>query len=351
LPEFVGRRAFTLLLLSAGSLECSRSKGEIALNGAGATFPYPLYSKWIAEYNRLHPDVRINYQSIGSGGGVRQVVAGTVDFGATDIPMLEGEGRAAPGELLHIPTAVGSVVVSYRLDGVNATLRVTPKLLGSIFLGEITRWNAPEITALNPGVALPDLPIAVIYRSDGSGTTAIFTQFLAQVSGAWRERVGAGKLVRWPAGIGAKGNEGVAGQLQATPGAIGYTELAYATQNNLPRAAIQNQAGTFVGPAPAAALAAAGAVNLPDVLHVSLAQAQNDAAYPLATYTYLLVYRDARDPGKGEALAEFLWWAVHEGQRYTQELDYAPLPNSALAKVEAALRSLRANGKTILADR
>ena len=345
------RRTFTQLLLMAGAAGCSRPKGEIALNGVGATFPYPLYSKWITEYNRLRPEIRINYQSIGSGGGVRQIVAGTVDFGATDVPMLEGEASGAAGELLHVPTAVGSVVVCYRLEGLQADLKLTPAVLARIFLGELERWNASEITALNPGVTLPDLPITVIYRTDGSGTTAIFTQFLAQLSDSWRARIGAGKMVRWPAGMGAKGNEGVTGHLQAMPGAIGYTELAYATQNHLPHVAIKNHAGNFVGPAPAAAVAAAEAVPMPDELHVWLAEAQGAQAYPLAAYTYLLVYRDAREPAKGEALAEFLWWAIHDGQRYTTELDYAPLPKNVVTKVEGALRTLRANGKRVLADR
>ncbi|HEY3499673.1 MAG TPA: phosphate ABC transporter substrate-binding protein PstS [Polyangiaceae bacterium] len=344
-----GRRAFLLLL--AGGVACSRSKSDISLNGVGATFPYPLYSKWIAEYHRLRPEVRINYQSIGSGGGVRQIVAGTVDFGATDVPMLEDEARGAPGTLLHIPMAVGSVVVCYRLEGVRVVLRLTPELLASIFLGEITRWNAPELKAHNPGIVLPDLPIVVVCRSDGSGTTAIFTELLAQSSPAWRERVGAGKLVRWPAGIGAKGNEGVAGQLQSTPGAIGYTELAYATQNRLSRVAIRNAAGAFVLPAPNAATAAAETVPMPDALHVSLASAPSAEAYPLAAYTYLLVYRDARDAEKGQALAEFLWWALHEGQRFVIDLDYAPLPKNVVARAEAVLRTLRAGGKAILAER
>jgi len=345
------RRAFASWLLCAGALACSRSKGDVALNGVGATFPYPLYSKWISEYHRQNPSVRINYQSIGSGGGVRQIVAGTVDFGASDVPMQDEETRGASGALLHVPTAVGSVVVSYRLEGVGVPLQLTPDVLATIFLGETTRWNAPELVALNPGVALPDLRISVIYRTDGSGTTAIFTQFLAEVSAAWRERVGAGKLVRWPAGIGAKGNEGVTGHLQATPGAISYTELAYATQNRLQRAAIRNRAGVFVGPTPAAAMAAAEAVAMPDELHVSLSHAPSVEAYPLAAYTYLLVYRDAREKEKGEALADFLWWAVHEGQRYTRELDYAPLPKGVVTKIEAALRTLRADGKPALAER
>lgn len=346
-----GRRAFASWLLCAGALACARSKSDVALNGVGATFPYPLYSKWIAEYEKQHPGVRINYQSIGSGGGVRQLVAGTVDFGATDVPVDEDEARGAPSPILHVPTAVGSVVVSYRLEGIGAPLRLTPEVLASIFGGEITNWNAPELAQLNPGVKLPDLRISIVYRTDGSGTTAIFTHFLAQVSAAWRERVGAGKFVRWPLGIGAKGNEGVAGHLLTTPGAIGYIELSYATQSRLQRAAIRNHAGVFVVPAPSAASAAAEAVAMPEALHVSLARAPSKDAYPLAAYTYLLVYRDARDPKKGEALADFLWWAVHEGQSYTRDLDFAPLPKDVVTKVEATLRTLRVKGKLVLAER
>jgi phosphate transport system substrate-binding protein len=342
-----GRRPFLLWLCTSPLVACSKD-GTVALNGAGATFPYPLYSKWIEEYHAVAPDVRLNYQSIGSGGGVRQIVAGTVDFGASDVPAEPEEERGAPGRLVHVPMAVGSVVVSYNLAGLRATLRLTAELLAQIGLGQVTRWNAAPIAAENPGVALPDLPITVVYRTDGSGTTAIFTRFLASVSQEWRERAGAGKTVRWPVGLGAKGNEGVTGQLEATPGAIGYTELAYATQNNLPRAEIRNRAGRFVGPSAAAATAAAEAVTVPASLQVSLDTAANDAAYPLASYTYVLVYEDAADARRGEALARFLWWAIHDGQRFTKNLDYAPLPARVVTQVEGALKRLRAKGKPIL---
>jgi phosphate transport system substrate-binding protein len=255
--QLLARRA--LVLSAALVFACDREPqgstagAKVALHGAGASFPYPLYSKWVAEYHRLYPNIRINYQSIGSGGGIRQVVAETVDFGATDAPMLDEETRGAPGKLLHVPTAVGSVVVSYNLGGVNRTLKFTPGLLASIFLGEINRWNAPDLAAINPGVSLPDAPIAVIFRTDGSGTTATFSEALASASPSFKHRVGSGKNVSFPIGLGAKGNEGVTGQLKNTPGSIGYIELAYATQSGLPRAEIQNRAGKFVGPAPRSA--------------------------------------------------------------------------------------------------
>jgi phosphate transport system substrate-binding protein len=350
-PTLTRRRA---LVHSLGWLvfatACSRGEDSIALHGAGATLPYPLYSKWAAEYHRLNPNVTINYQSIGSGGGVRQLIARTVDFGASDVPVLETEARGLPpGALVHVPTAIGSVVVSYRLSGLQAPLKLTPEALAGIFLGDIQRWNAVELAAANPGVSLPDLPIAVVHRSDGSGTTAIFSEFLARASPAFRERAGSGKNVRWPIGTGAKGNEGVTGQLQSREGAIGYTELAYATQNRLPRAELRNRAGRFVAPSPEAATAAAEGVELPASLHGSLADAQSEHAYPLAAYTYLLVYKDALDPKKGEALARFLWWALHDGQRFTHSLDYAPLPARVVSQAEAALQELRANGLPLLA--
>ena len=344
-----GRRRFCLALLCmSGAMACSND-GTVSLNGAGATFPYPLYSKWIDEYRGVNPAVRINYQSIGSGGGVRQIVAGTVDFGASDVPTEPGEERGAAGSILHLPTAVGCVVVSYNLMGVSAPLRLTPEVLASIYLGEITRWNAPALAAVNADSKLPDQPIVVVCRTDGSGTTAIFTRYLAAVSPAWRERVGAGKSVRWPVGVGAKGNEGVTGQLQATPGAIGYTELAYATQNGLPRAAIKNRAGRFVQPSAAAATAAAEAVAMPPTLQASLEEAPGDGAYPLAAYTYLLLYEDAPEARRGEALARFVWWAIHDGQRFAPSLDYAPLPPRVVSEVETTLRRLRAGGKPALA--
>jgi phosphate transport system substrate-binding protein len=347
--ERAARRALVLALLTAGCEGgCGTGKpARIALNGAGATFPFPLYSKWIAEYRHVTPDVRVNYQSIGSGGGVQQMIARTVDFGASDVPLHAEEERRSPVPLLHVPTALGAVVVSYHLPGIDTVVQLSPELLARIYLGEVTRWDAPELRSLNPNVALPSGGITVVYRSDGSGTTAIFTELLAGASPAFRERVGSGKSVRFPVGLGAKGNEGVSGLVRSTPLAIAYTELAYATQSGLPRAAIRNRAGRFVAPAPASMRAAAESVPMPESLHVSLAGAPDPSAYPITAYTYLLLYRDAPDERKGDAVARFVWWALHEGQRFAQDLDYAPLPAAVVKRVEGAVRGLRAGGRPV----
>jgi phosphate transport system substrate-binding protein len=358
-----GRRE--LLVLAAGlAASCNKPEGKgdsggsaapipsqaspIALNGAGATFPFPLYSKWIDEYNKQFPNVRINYQSIGSGGGIRQIIAGTVDFGATDAPMKEDESKQAPGKLFHIPTTIGAVVVSYNVPGVAGTLKLSPETLSAIYVGAIKKWNDPKIVADNPDAKLPDKNIAVVYRTDGSGTTAVFTDYLATVSREWKEKVGAGKSVKWPVGLGAKGNEGVTGQIKTTPFTIGYIERAYATQNKLPMAEIKNKAGRFVAPTTAAMSAAAEGVEMPAELFVSLVDSAADAAYPITGYTYLLVYADAKDATKGEAIAKYLWWALHDGQKFAESLDYAPLPAKVVTLVEARLKQLSAGGKKLL---
>jgi phosphate transport system substrate-binding protein len=358
---FLARRS-VLVLAALAALGCGKKgsdsapaggaspsgASEVSLTGAGATFPFPLYSKWMSEYNKLFPGVKINYQSIGSGGGIRQVVAGTVDFGATDAPMKEEEAKSAPGKILHFPTTIGAVVVTYNVEGVTQNLKLTPDVLSAIFLGEIKKWNDPKIGALNEGVKLPAKDIAVVYRSDGSGTTAVFTDYLAAVSPTWKDKVGAGKSVKWPVGLGAKGNEGVTGQVKTTPGSIGYVEFAYATQNKLPTAEIQNKAGKFVPPSQEAASAAAAGVEMPDTLHVSIVNAAGEAAYPITSYTYLLVYEDTKDTAKGEALAKFLWWATHDGQKFAAALDYAPLPPAVVTKIEARLKTLKSGPKTFL---
>ncbi len=321
---------------------------EVSLTGAGATFPFPLYSKWMSEYNKLNPNVRINYQSIGSGGGIKQIVSGTVDFGATDAAMKDEEAKKAPGKLVHIPTTMGAVVITYNVPDVTQALKLSPEVLCSTFLGDIKKWSDKKIADLNPGVKLPAKDIAVAYRSDGSGTTSVFTDYLASVCPTWKEKVGAGKSVKWPVGLGAKGNEGVTGQIKTTPGSIGYVELAYATQNKLPMAELQNKAGKFVAPTVDAVTAAAAGVEIPDDLHVSIVNAAGETAYPIASYTYLLVYEDAKDALKGAALAKFLWWAVHDGQKFCPALDYAPLPALVATKVEARLKTLKAAGKVLL---
>jgi phosphate transport system substrate-binding protein len=326
----------------------SGAAGSVALQGAGASFPYPLYSKWLAEYQKRDPLVKINYQSIGSGGGIRQITERTVDFGASDAPMSDAELAKAQGKLVHIPTTLGAVVVSYNLPGVTG-LKLSPEVVAGIFAGEIKTWNDPKLLAINPGVALPGDAITVVYRSDGSGTTAVFTQYLGKVSPSWKEKVGVGKSVKFPAGLGAKGNEGVAGQIKTSRGTIGYVELAYAKQTGLAVAAVQNAAGKFVEPSlegiTAAAASVAGA--MPEDFRVSIVDAPGDTAYPISAFTFVLVYEDTADAAKGQALVEFLWWAIHQGQSLGPALHYAPLPPAVVSKVEARLRSLRAGGKPV----
>jgi phosphate transport system substrate-binding protein len=318
--------------------------GPLLVNGAGATFPFPLYSKWFSEYGKLHPDLRFNYQSIGSGGGIQQITNGTVDFGASDAPMTDEELARAPS-VVHVPTVLGAVVVTYNAPV--AALRLTPETVAGIFLGRIQRWDDPALAAVNAGVKLPATPIAVVHRSDGSGTTAIFTDYLAKVSPEWKEKVGAGKSVKWPAGLGAKGNEGVTGLVKQTPGAVGYVELAYATQNKLPMAELRNHDGAFVKPTIESTSAAAAGVAMPDDFRVSITDARGRDAWPMASFTYLLVPRDQKDAGKGKALLEFLWWAVHDGQRLAAPLDYAPLPAQIVEKVSARLRTLSVQGRPV----
>ncbi|MEZ4220251.1 MAG: phosphate ABC transporter substrate-binding protein PstS [Polyangiaceae bacterium] len=351
------RNILTAALLALPLASCSKesasgsapsANGNVTLNGAGATFPYPLYSKWMSEYNAKNPNIRINYQSIGSGGGIRQITARTVDFGATDAPMTEDEVKKAPAKLIHIPTTMGAVVVTYNLEGVSAPLKLVPDVLADMYLGKISKWNDPRVVADNPGVTLPDKNISVVYRSDGSGTTAVFTEYLAKVSPTFKQDVGVGKSVKWPAGLGAKGNEGVTGQVKTTPGALGYVELAYALQNKMPTAALKNKAGEFVTASiPAITKAGAGA-EMPDDLYVSITDSAGAGAYPISAYTYLLVYEDGADAVKSKALAEFLWWAIHDGQSHAEALHYAPLPDPVMKKVEARLKTLKAGGKALL---
>jgi len=321
------------------------------MNGAGATFPYPIYSKWFDEYAKVEPGIRFNYQSIGSGGGIRQITERTVDFGATDGPMTDEQLKKAPGELLHIPTVLGAVVATYNLPG-NPKLKFTPDVLADIFLGKITKWNDDRIRAVNAGASLPNQPILVVHRSDGSGTTYIWVDYLCKISPEWDKLVGRGTSVKWPVGLGGKGNEGVAGQVKNTPGALGYVELAYATTNKLPVAEIRNQAGKFVEPTIDSTTAAAASVakTMPADFRVSLTNAPGDKAYPIASFTWLLVYRDQADAGKGRALAKFLWWASHEGQRYAADLLYAPLPAEVVKQIERKVKEITFQGKPLLAS-
>jgi phosphate transport system substrate-binding protein len=325
---------------------------QMLMNGAGATFPYPIYSKWFDEYAKVDQSARFNYQSIGSGGGIRQIIARTVDFGASDGPMTDDQLGKAPGNLLHIPTVLGAVVATYNLTG-NPKLRFTPDTLADIFLGRITKWNDAKIAAVNPGVSLPDQAILVVHRSDGSGTTYIWVDYLSKVSKEWDQKVGRGTSVNWPVGLGGKGNEGVAGQIKNTPGALGYVELAYAIKNNLPAASVRNAAGKFVEPSIETTTAAAAgfATNMPADFRVSLTNSPGDHAYPIASFTWLLVYKDQPDETKGKLLVKFLWWMIHDGQKYTSDLLYAPLPPQVVKQVEARLGEITYQGKPLLAAR
>ncbi len=313
------------------------------LNGAGATFPYPIYSKWFAEYAR-QTGVRINYQSIGSGGGIRQLTERTVDFGASDAPMSDEEMAKLPAPVLHFPTVLGAVVLTYNLPGVTAPLKLTGPVVADIFLGKITRWNDTRIASLNRGMKLPSSDILVIHRSDGSGTTYIFSDYLAAVSPEWARGPGKGKELKWPTGLGAKGNEGVAGQVKQLPGAIGYVELAYAKQNHLPVAELKNAAGRFVAPTLASITAAAAGVaaKLPENTdyRISIVNAPGADAYPIASFTYLLVYRHQPDPVKGKKLVDFLRWYLREGEQSAAALDYAPLPPEIVARLERRLNTI-----------
>lgn len=313
------------------------------LTGAGATFPYPLYSKWFDEYAKK-TGVKINYQSIGSGGGIRQLIEETVDFGATDAPMTDAElAKAKGGPIQHIPTAVGAVAVTYTLPGLTQALKLTGDVVASIYQGQITKWNDARITSLNPGVSLPSTDILVVHRSDGSGTSYVFTDYLSSVSPAWRTKPGKGKEVQWPVGLGAKGNEGVAGQVKQTPGAVGYVELAYANQNKLPTAQIKNASGAFVSPSVQSAAAAAAAAKLPPTTdyRVSIVNPPGDGAYPISSFTWIIAYEKQRDPAKGKKLVDFLKWAETDGQAFEAPLDYAPIPDSMRPALLARLDRIK----------
>lgn len=353
----IAARRLTAFLLALAALfglnACSGSKeganAGLRLQGAGATFPNPLYQKWFAEYNKAHPNVKFDYQSIGSGGGIKQISSRTVDFGGSDVPMKDDELKAAPGELLHVPTVLGAVVVTYNLPSVNTELNLTPEAIAGAFLGKITRWNDAAIASSNAGVSLPDAPITVVHRSDGSGTSFVFTDYLSKVSPEWKEKVGAGAAVQWPAGGGEKGNEGVTGRVKQTPNSIGYTELIYAEENKLPVASIKNSTGQFVRPSLDSTTAAASSIagQMPDDLRVSITNAPGATAYPISSFTYLLVYKEQQDKAKGEALVDFLWWAIHDGEQMAKDKLYAPLPDEVVKKAETKIRSITFQGKPL----
>ncbi len=340
----------TLALLALGAL-AAPARGQIKLTGAGATFPNVIYQDWILRYNRRNPDVQLNYQSIGSGGGIRQFSDGTVDFGGSDAPMSDSAIAAIGGNVLHLPTVLGAVAIVYHLPGLSAPLRLAPDVVAEIFLGRVTSWTDPRIAAANPGLALPRGDVLVVHRSDGSGTTYVFTDYLSKVSTEWGRRVGRGTSVNWPVGLGGKGNEGVAAMVAQTPGSVGYVELAYAVQNRLSYAAVQNRAGRFVLPSPqsvtAAAASAMTAMGPGTDFRVSITDPPGAESYPIASFTWLLLRRTYPDPERAGALVRFVWWAVTEGQAAASRLGYAPLPSALRPWIEARLKTVQAAGRPV----
>ncbi|MFZ0805260.1 MAG: phosphate ABC transporter substrate-binding protein PstS [Candidatus Sulfotelmatobacter sp.] len=319
--------------------------GQTKLNGAGATFPYPIYSKWFSEYHNSHSNVEINYQSIGSGGGIRQVTEGTVDFGASDMPMTDAQLKEAEGKLktkvLNLPTVLGADVPAYNIPGITGEVKFTPDALAGIFLGTITNWSDKAITSVNPDLKFPNQDIVVVHRSDGSGTTFIWTDYLSKISSEWKSQVGSGTSVKWPRGLGGKGNEGVAGSIRQLPGSIGYVELIYAVQNKIPYGSVRNAAGSFLKASlEGVTAAAASAPKMPADFRVSITNAPGKDAYPISSFTWLLIPQKAKDPAKGKILNDFLNWMLTDGQKMTSTLDYAPLPENVAAKVKVAIKQV-----------
>jgi phosphate transport system substrate-binding protein len=348
-------RVTRLMTVIAATCVATPAAAQVVLNGAGATFPNIIYQDWIIAYNKATAGVELNYQSIGSGGGIQQFTAGTVDFGASDAPMSDKEIEAVSGNVIHIPTVLGAVLPTYNLPGMSAALKFSPSVLAEIYLGKITKWNDPRLASLNAGVQLPDLGIAVAHRSDGSGTTFIFTDYLTKVSPEWASKVGNGKSVNWPVGIGAKGNEGVSATVSQTPGAIGYIELGYAVINKLPVGAVQNKSGNFITPTIASVTAAAaGAMKQmgPNTdFRVSITNPDGADAYPIASFTWLLLHKQYDNAAKAAALTKFVWWAETAGQSRCADLGYAPLPSALQPWIQARLKTIVAEGRPVWASR
>jgi len=334
-------------LIAALSLATAIARPGVAqtvqINGAGATFPYPIYSKWFSEYNKLHPEVQINYQSIGSGGGIRQLMNRTVFFGATDGPMTKDQLLAAPGGILHFPTVLGAVVPVYNIPGVDAELKFTGRVLADIFMGKVSKWNDPEIAKLNPGQKLPGSDITVVHRSDGSGTTYIFADYLGKVSPEWKKTVGIATSVNWPTGVGGKGNEGVAGLVKQTPGSVGYVELIYALQNKIDFGSVQNMGGEFVRASLDSVTKAAAATRgkMPADFRVSITNAPGAGVYPVSSFTWLLFSESPKDKRAARTMTDFMRWALHDGQKYCADLGYAPLPEEVVTMEMEALKKIR----------
>jgi len=346
LSLFVGA-AFALSACSGTppqqSSDAGTSGGTATINGAGATFPQPIYSKWFSEYNKLHPNVRINYQPLGSGAGIRQLLAGTVFFGASDQPMKDDQLAKAPSKVLHFPTVIGAVVPVYNLADVSQELKFTGPLIADIVLGKVKKWNDPAIAKLNQGVKLPATDIAFVHRSEGSGTTFVFADYLARVSPEFKTTVGVDSALKWPVGVGGKGNEGVAGLVRQTPGAFGYVELVWALQNKIPFGAIQNSGGKFVKASvdSVTAAAAGAAANMPPDFRVSITNAPGDDAYPIASFTWLLMYENPTEKQHAKTMVEFVRWALSDGQKYARDLGYAPLPQTVVDMELKALEQIR----------
>lgn len=318
------------------------SAAQTKLNGAGATFPYPIYSKWFNEYHKLHSDVEINYQSIGSGGGIRQLQSGTVDFGASDMPLDDTKAKQMPMPILQLPTVVGAVVPAYNIPGFKGELKFTPQVLAGIYLGSITNWSDKEIAAANPGVNLPNQSIIVVHRSDGSGTTFVWTDYLSKVSPEWKSRVGSNTSVSWPVGLGGKGNEGVAGMIRQMDGGIGYIELIYALSNNITFGSVKNSSGNFIKASlESTTAAAAGAKMAPGDFRVSITNASGKDAYPIASFTYLLIPKQWKDSTKEKTFVDFLNWMLGSGQSMVTQLNYAPLPESVKQKEVEAVKEIK----------
>lgn len=330
------------IVLLVGVLLALPVLGQTTLNGAGATFPNPMYSKWFSEYHKVHSDVQVNYQPIGSGGGIRQLTAGTVDFGASDMPMTDKQLQDAKAKILNIPTVLGAVVPAYNITGVTGEVKFTPAILVEIFLGRISNWNDPAISKVNPDLKFPNQEIIVVHRSDGSGTTFIWTDYLSKVSPEWKSRVGSDTSVKWPLGMGGKGNEGVAGYIRQLPGSIGYVELIYAEQNKIAYGSVQNSAGVFLKASlEGVTAAAASAPKMPADFRVSITNAPGKDAYPISSFTWLLIPAQSKDAAKGKILADFLSWMVTDGQKMTSALAYAPLPDNVAAKVKETIKQVK----------
>jgi phosphate transport system substrate-binding protein len=338
-----------VFLASCGKSDNKTSGSDKELTGAGATFPYPLYSKMFDAYSKEH-NVKVNYQSVGSGAGQQQLISKTVDFGASDAFMKDDQLSKAPAPIVHIPICLGAVVVTYNIEG-NPTLKITPEVLSEIFMGKIKKWDDEKIKKSNPDVRLPASEISVVHRSDGSGTSSIFTDYLSKVSEDWKKDVGAGTSVNWPAGLGAKGNEGVGGLVKQTPGSIGYVELIYALQNNMPIASIQNKKGNFIVPSLKSTNASAN-VSLPEDTRVSLTNSEADDAYPISSFTWILLYKDQnyndRSEAKAKEVVKLVWWMIHEGQQYAEPLSYATLAPEAVKKAENVLKTVTFGSKKLM---